>query len=305
MTSRERRAPGREGQDRPGRRVGDRPDHRPRPDPATRPTHHRPGRGPARPVGLPRRPAGRTHRAGQPCPRRADRPGTRLPAPDPQPGHPGPGPPGPRTDRHRPQHPSRPDPPPTPPGPGHRRRSGRPQTPDRRPGHLRRQLPDHHPRHRTRWSPARFLAEVVDARRYPTTNAFAAANGSAPLPASSGRTIRHRYNPGGNRQLNRALYTIAITQIRGDTEGRAYYRRKRAEGKTTREALRCLKRRISDRVYRTMRADAATRPSAATTATSPPASPPRPPVQQPPSTSRCAPKLAVGADDANKARLMA
>ena len=101
----------------------------------------------------------------------------------------------------------------------------------------------------------RFLAEVVDARRYPTTNAFAAANGTAPIPASSGRTVRHRYNPGGNRQLNRALYTVALTQIASDTEGRVYYRRKRAEGKTGREALRCLKRRISDRVYRTMLRD--------------------------------------------------
>jgi len=55
-----------------------------------------------------------------------------------------------------------------------------------------------------------------------------------------GRTVRHRLSRGGNRQLNRALYTIAITQIRADTEGRAYYQRKRAEGKTSREALRCL-----------------------------------------------------------------
>src|SRR5215213_1678071 len=52
---------------------------------------------------------------------------------------------------------------------------------------------------------ARFIAEVVDVRRYPNRNAFAAANGSAPLPASSGRIVRHRFNPGGNRQMNRAL----------------------------------------------------------------------------------------------------
>jgi transposase len=103
---------------------------------------------------------------------------------------------------------------------------------------------------------ARFIAEVVDIRRYPNRNAFAAANGSAPLPASSGRTVRHRFNPGGNRQLNRSLYTIALTQIRGDTEGRAYYERKRAAGKTKREALRCVKRRISDIVFTTMRHDA-------------------------------------------------
>jgi transposase len=104
---------------------------------------------------------------------------------------------------------------------------------------------------------ARILAEVVDVGRYPTRHTFAAANGSAPIPASSGRTVRHRLNRGGNRQLNRALYTIAITEIRADTEGRAYYERKRAEGKTSREALRCLKRRLSDVVYRTLRADQA------------------------------------------------
>ena len=104
---------------------------------------------------------------------------------------------------------------------------------------------------------ARILAEVVDIRRYASRHAFAAANGSAPIPASSGRTVRHRLNRGGNRQLNRALYTIAITEIRADTEGRAYYQRKRAEGKTSREALRCLKRRLSDVVYRTLRADLA------------------------------------------------
>ena len=65
--------------------------------------------------------------------------------------------------------------------------------------------------------------------------------------------MRHRFNPGGNRQLNRALDTISITQIRSDTEGRAYYERKRAAGKTKREALRCLKRRLSDIVFTTMR----------------------------------------------------
>lgn len=105
---------------------------------------------------------------------------------------------------------------------------------------------------------ARLLAEVVDVRRYPNRNAFASANGTAPLPASSGRTVRHRFNPGGNRQLNRALYVVALTQIRGDTEGRAYYQRKRAAGKTHREALRCLKRRLSDIVFATMRQDSAT-----------------------------------------------
>jgi transposase len=98
----------------------------------------------------------------------------------------------------------------------------------------------------------RILAEVVDIRRYRSRHAFAAANGTAPIPASSGMTVRVRLNRGGNRQLNRMLYVIAITQLRAETEGRAYYLRKRAEGKTSPEALRCLKRRLSDVVYRTM-----------------------------------------------------
>jgi transposase len=107
-------------------------------------------------------------------------------------------------------------------------------------------------------SAATILGEVADIRRYRSRHAFAAANGTAPIPASSGRTTRHRLNRSGNRTLNRALYMIAITQIRADTEGRAYYQRKRAEGKTNREALRCLKRRLSDLIYKTLHADLAT-----------------------------------------------
>lgn len=104
---------------------------------------------------------------------------------------------------------------------------------------------------------ATILGEVVDVRRYRSRHAFAAANGTAPIPASSGRTSRHRLNRSGNRKMNRALYTVAITQIRAETEGRAYYRRKLAEGKTQREALRCLKRRLSDLIYRTLHDDLA------------------------------------------------
>jgi transposase len=104
---------------------------------------------------------------------------------------------------------------------------------------------------------ATILGEVADVRRYRSRHAFAAANGTAPLPASSGRAPRHRLNRSGNRTLNRVLYTMAITQIRADTEGRAYYLRKRAEGKTGREALRCLKRRLSDLVYKTLHEDLA------------------------------------------------
>ncbi|MGY1846098.1 transposase [Blastococcus sp. SYSU DS1021] len=107
-------------------------------------------------------------------------------------------------------------------------------------------------------SVATILGEVADVRRYRSRHAFAAANGTAPIPASSGRTTRHRLNRSGSRTLNRVLYMIAITQIRADTEGRAYYQRKRADGKTNREALRCLKRRLSDLIYKTLHTDLAT-----------------------------------------------
>ncbi len=113
---------------------------------------------------------------------------------------------------------------------------------------------------------ATILGEVADIRRYRSRHAFAAANGTAPIPASSGRTSRHRLNRSGNRTLNRVLYTMAITQIRADTEGRAYYLRKRAEGKTGREALRCLKRRLSDLVFKALHEDLATQQPASRTA---------------------------------------
>ncbi|MBV8994741.1 MAG: transposase [Pseudonocardiales bacterium] len=72
------------------------------------------------------------------------------------------------------------------------------------------------------------------------------------------RTQRHRLNRRGNRRLNRALYIIAITQARADHPGRDYLQRKQREGKSRREALRCLKRRISDAVYRCLVTDATT-----------------------------------------------
>lgn len=97
---------------------------------------------------------------------------------------------------------------------------------------------------------AEILAEVGDPGRYPTKDKFAMANGTAPLEASSGRTTRHRLNPGGNRQLNRAIHIAALTQIaRTGTEGRTYYQRKLEAGKSNKEAIRALKRRISDRIW--------------------------------------------------------
>jgi transposase len=95
-----------------------------------------------------------------------------------------------------------------------------------------------------------------DVRRFPSAGHYARHNGSAPIEASSGPTARHRLNPRGDRQLNHALYTAAITQIRNDTPGRAYYLRKQTEGKSRKEALRALKRQISNAVYRQLISDA-------------------------------------------------
>lgn len=97
---------------------------------------------------------------------------------------------------------------------------------------------------------AEILTEVGDPARFATKHRFAMANGTAPIEASSGRVVRHRLNRGGNRQLDKALHIAAIAQIsRPATEGRRYYERCLARGKTKREALRALKRRISDRVW--------------------------------------------------------
>jgi len=103
---------------------------------------------------------------------------------------------------------------------------------------------------------ARILGEVGDVRRFPTSSTFASVTGTSPIPASSGRTERHRLNRGGNRRLNRALYVVALTQTRHEPRAVAYLERKRNEGKTRREAMRCLKRRLSDVVYRQMLLDA-------------------------------------------------
>jgi hypothetical protein len=102
---------------------------------------------------------------------------------------------------------------------------------------------------------ARILADVSDVARFADRNRFASWTGTAPLDASSGDQVRHRLSRAGNRKINHMLHIAAATQIRLDTEGRAYYRRKRAAGKTHLEAMRCLKRRISDAVYRQLLAD--------------------------------------------------
>jgi transposase len=103
---------------------------------------------------------------------------------------------------------------------------------------------------------ARVLADVGDVARFADRNRFASWTGTAPIEASSGEIVRHRLSRAGNRRLNHMIHIAAATQLRLDTPGRAYYRRKLAAGKTRAEAMRCLKRRISDALYRQLLADA-------------------------------------------------
>ena len=93
---------------------------------------------------------------------------------------------------------------------------------------------------------ARLLIDVGDITRFPAKGHFASWNGTAPLDASSGHQIRHRLSRAGNRQINRTLHIMATVQLRNPIKGRAYYDRKKASGKTSMEAMRCLKRRLSD-----------------------------------------------------------
>jgi transposase len=103
---------------------------------------------------------------------------------------------------------------------------------------------------------ARLLVEVADVTRFPTKAHFASWNGTAPIDASSGDQVRHRLSRAGNRQINRVLHIMAVVQLRSPTEGRAYFDRKAATGKTPMEAMRALKRRLSDIVYHQMILDA-------------------------------------------------
>ena len=95
-----------------------------------------------------------------------------------------------------------------------------------------------------------------DIRRFGTSHRYASYTGTAPIEVSSGGRVVHRLSRRGCRQLNHALHVAAITQIRHPhSEGRAFYDRKVAEGKTKKEAVRALKRRISDVVYRRLLED--------------------------------------------------
>jgi len=105
---------------------------------------------------------------------------------------------------------------------------------------------------------ATIIGDVPDVTRFPTRDHFAAYNGTAPTEVSSGGRKACRLSLRGNRRLNYAIHMAAITQIRHPhSDGRAYYEKKIAEGKTHKQALRCLKRKISDTIYARLRADAA------------------------------------------------
>ena len=104
---------------------------------------------------------------------------------------------------------------------------------------------------------ARTLADTGDVARFTDRNRFASWTGTAPIEASSGEIVRHRLSCAGNRRMNHMIHIAAASQLRHDTPGRACYRRKIAAGKTKAEAMRCLKRRISDALYQRLRADAA------------------------------------------------
>jgi len=101
------------------------------------------------------------------------------------------------------------------------------------------------------------IGESGNIDRFTSKHHYASYNATAPIEASSGNRTRHRLNPRGNRRLNWAIHMVAVTQIRNpDTPGRVYFDRKIKEGKTGKEALRALKRRISDVVYRHLVTDA-------------------------------------------------
>jgi len=104
---------------------------------------------------------------------------------------------------------------------------------------------------------AKIIGEAAGISRFRSKEAFARHNGSAPVPVWSGNVVRHRLNRGGNRQLNVALHRIAITQIRLAGPGRAYLDRRMAAGDSRTEAIRALRRRLSDEVFRRLRADEA------------------------------------------------
>ena len=93
------------------------------------------------------------------------------------------------------------------------------------------------------------IGRTAGAQRFRSEACFARHAGTAPIPASSGKTVRHRLHRGGDRQLNRAIHIIALGRIAWDPETRAYIERRVSDGKTKREAIRCLKRHIARQIW--------------------------------------------------------
>ena len=103
---------------------------------------------------------------------------------------------------------------------------------------------------------AKLIGEIAGADRFATDAKLARTGGSAPIPASSGNTQRHRLDRGGNRQLNCALHRLAVNKANWDPDTAAYLARKQAEGKSRKEALRCVKRHLARRVWKLLRSPA-------------------------------------------------
>jgi transposase len=103
------------------------------------------------------------------------------------------------------------------------------------------------------------VAAGDNPERLKSEASFAHLCGAAPVPASSGRTVRHRLNPGGNRDANRALHVVVLNRLRRDPRTRQYVARRTAEGKSKKEAMRCLKRYIARETYRAILLDAGAR----------------------------------------------
>ena len=118
---------------------------------------------------------------------------------------------------------------------------------------------------------AMILGETAGAARFRSKHAYARFTGTAPIPVWSGNTVRVRLNRGGNRTINTALHMIAVTQVRGVGPGKSYVDSLLSKGKTRTEALRLLRRRLSDRVYAALLADekATTQPAPAQPASKP------------------------------------
>ena len=101
---------------------------------------------------------------------------------------------------------------------------------------------------------ARILGEVGDPAKLRSATGFARMSG-VPIPASSGQVIRHRFDRRGNRVLNRSIHMVAVVRCRLDPATKIYMAKKKSEGKSGKEAMRCLKRHIANDIYRCLKAD--------------------------------------------------